>query len=141
GHQIPAWYCTSCNAGNVIETGAGEYIVTKDAEPIVARQAPERCPKCGGTSLIQDPDVLDTWFSSGLWPFSTLGWPDETEDLKTFYPTSVLVTARDIIFLWVSRMMMSGLRFRGQEPFADVYVTGTVLDKHGQRMSKTKGNG
>ena len=85
--------------------------------------------------------MLDTWFSAALWPFSTLGWPDETEDLKTFYPTSVLVTARDIIFLWVSRMMMTGLKFMGQEPFADVYVTGTILDKHGQRMSKTKGNG
>jgi len=84
---------------------------------------------------------LDTWFSSALWPFSTLGWPNETEDLKTFYPTSVLITARDIIFLWVSRMVMTGLKFIGPEPFDDVYVTGTVLDKHGQRMSKTKQNG
>jgi len=108
---------------------------------IVARSFEEAKQKAGTDELTQDPDVLDTWFSSALWPFSTLGWPDETEDLKTFYPTSVLVTARDIIFLWVSRMMMTGLRFRGQEPFADVYVTGTVLDKHGQRMSKTKGNG
>ena len=85
--------------------------------------------------------MLDTWFSSALWPFSTMGWPEETEDLKTFYPTSVLVTARDIIFLWVSRMVMMGLRFVGEEPFADVYVTGTILDKHGQRMSKMKRNG
>ena len=85
--------------------------------------------------------MLDTWFSSALWPFSTLGWPDETPDLKTFYPTSVLVTARDIIFLWVSRMMMMGLKFIGEEAFQDVYVTGTVFDKHGQRMSKTKANG
>ena len=85
--------------------------------------------------------MLDTWFSSALWPFSTLGWPNETEDLKTFYPTSVLVTGRDIIFLWVSRMVMQGMKFVGKEPFADVYITGTVLDAHGQRMSKTKRNG
>ncbi|MBV9210166.1 MAG: class I tRNA ligase family protein, partial [Acidobacteria bacterium] len=89
----------------------------------------------------RDPDVLDTWFSSALWPFSTLGWPDQTEDLKTFYPTSLLVTARDIIFLWVSRMMMTGLRFMGEKAFDDVFITGTIFDKHGQRMSKTKGNG
>ncbi len=122
GHQIPAWY-------------------TADGKIIVARSFEEAKLTAGTDELTQDPDVLDTWFSSALWPFSTLGWPDETDDLKTFYPTTVLVTARDIIFLWVSRMMMTGLRFMGQEPFADVYVTGTVLDKHGQRMSKTKGNG
>src|SRR5437868_6338079 len=122
GHQIPAWY-------------------TPQGDVIVARSKEEASAKAGTNELTQDPDVLDTWFSSWLWPFSTLGWPDETEDLKTFYPTSVLVTARDIIFLWVSRMMMTGLKFMGQAPFADVYVTGTVLDKHGQRMSKTKGNG
>src|SRR5438105_773861 len=122
GHQIPAWY-------------------TKDGEVIVARSLDEAKAKAGTTELTQDEDVLDTWFSSALWPFSTLGWPDETEDLKTFYPTSVLITARDIIFLWVSRMVMTGLKFIGSEPFADVYVTGTVLDKHGQRMSKTKMNG
>jgi valyl-tRNA synthetase len=122
GHQIPAWY-------------------TKDGEVIVARTREAAEKKAGTNELTQDEDVLDTWFSSALWPFSTLGWPDETEDLKTFYPTSVLITARDIIFLWVSRMMMTGLKFRGREPFDDVYVTGTVLDKHGQRMSKTKMNG
>jgi valyl-tRNA synthetase len=122
GHQIPAWY-------------------TKDGDVIVARTRAEAEAKAGTTDLMQDEDVLDTWFSSALWPFSTLGWPDETEDLRTFYPTSVLVTARDIIFLWVSRMMMTGLKFMGEEAFADVYVTGTILDKHGQRMSKTKGNG
>jgi valyl-tRNA synthetase len=122
GHQIPAWY-------------------TKDGEVIVARSREEAEAKAGTSEMTQDEDVLDTWFSSALWPFSTLGWPDETEDLKTFYPTSVLVTARDIIFLWVSRMMMTGLKFISEEPFADVYVTGTILDKHGQRMSKTKGNG
>ena len=122
GHQIPAWY-------------------TNDGELIVARTREDAEQKAGTNQLTQDEDVLDTWFSSALWPFSTLGWPDETEDLKTFYPSSVLITARDIIFLWVSRMVMTGLKFRGREPFDDVYVTGTVLDKHGQRMSKTKGNG
>jgi len=122
GHQIPAWY-------------------TKDGDVIVARSEEEARAKAGSNELTQDPDVLDTWFSSALWPFSTLGWPNETEDLKTFYPTSVLVTARDIIFLWVSRMVMMGMKFIGREPFADVFVTGTILDSQGQRMSKTKMNG
>ena len=122
GHQIPAWY-------------------TRDGEVIVARSREEAEAKAGTNELTQDEDVLDTWFSSALWPFSTLGWPAETEDLKTFYPTSVLVTARDIIFLWVSRMMMMGAKFIGEEAFHDTYITGTVLDKHGQRMSKTKANG
>jgi valyl-tRNA synthetase len=122
GHQIPAWY-------------------TAEGEIIVARSEEEARAKAGGSELTQDPDVLDTWFSSALWPFSTLGWPDETDDLKTFYPTSVLVTARDIIFLWVSRMVMMGMKFMGDRPFDDVFVTGTILDKHGQRMSKTKMNG
>jgi valyl-tRNA synthetase len=122
GHQIPAWY-------------------TKDGAVVVARSEEEARVEAGTDELTQDPDVLDTWFSSALWPFSTLGWPDETDDLKTFYPTSVLVTARDIIFLWVSRMVMTGMKFMDREPFADVFVTGTIFDKHGQRMSKTKGNG
>jgi valyl-tRNA synthetase len=122
GHQIPAWY-------------------TNDGRIFVARSEEEARAAAGTDELTQDADVLDTWFSSWLWPFSTLGWPDETEDLKTFYPTSVLITARDIIFLWVSRMVMSGLKFIGETPFHDVFVTGTVLDKHGQRMSKTKLNG
>ena len=122
GHQIPAWY-------------------TKDGDVIVARSVEEARVKAGTGELTQDPDVLDTWFSAALWPFSTLGWPNETEDLKTFYPTSVLMTARDIIFLWVSRMVMTGMKFMGREPFADVFVTGTILDSQGQRMSKTKMNG
>jgi valyl-tRNA synthetase len=122
GHRIPAWYD---EAGNVY----------------VARTEEEARAKAGSDKLTQDSDVLDTWFSSSLWPISTLGWPDETEDLKTFYPTSLLVTARDIIFLWVSRMMMTGLKFTGKKAFDDVYITGTIFDKHGQRMSKTKGNG
>src|SRR5690349_5818300 len=122
GHQIPAWY-------------------TKDGEVIVARSEAEAREQAGTAELTQDQDVLDTWFSSALWPFSTLGWPNETEDLKTFYPTSVLVTARDIIFLWVSRMVMMGAKFMGREPFDDVFITGTILDSQGQRMSKTKMNG
>ncbi|HEX7333100.1 MAG TPA: valine--tRNA ligase [Pyrinomonadaceae bacterium] len=122
GHQIPAWY-------------------TPDGQVIVARSKEEASEKAGTNELTQDPDVLDTWFSSALWPFSTLGWPNETEDLKTFYPTSVLVTARDIIFLWVSRMVMMGLKFVGERPFEDVFITGTILDAQGQRMSKTKMNG
>jgi valyl-tRNA synthetase len=122
GHQIPAWY-------------------TPEGELIVARSEEEARAKAGTDELTQDPDVLDTWFSSALWPFSTLGWPNDTPDLQTFYPTSVLVTARDIIFLWVSRMVMTGMKFIGKEPFADVFITGTILDSHGQRMSKTKMNG
>jgi valyl-tRNA synthetase len=122
GHQIPAWY-------------------TPGGEVIVARSEEEAREKAGTSELTQDQDVLDTWFSSALWPFSTLGWPEDTDDLKTFYPTSVLVTARDIIFLWVSRMVMTGMKFMSKEPFADVFVTGTILDSHGQRMSKTKMNG
>lgn len=125
GHQIPAWYDTE---GNLF----------------VARSAEDAAAAAGTSDLTQDPDVLDTWFSSALWAFSTLGWDGETietADLKTFYPTSVLVTGRDIIFLWVSRMVMTGMKFMGERPFADVYITGTVLDKNGQRMSKTKGNG
>jgi valyl-tRNA synthetase len=122
GHQIPAWY-------------------TADGQVVVARTNEEARAKAGTAELTQDPDVLDTWFSSQLWPFSTMGWPEETTDLATFYPTSVLMTARDIIFLWVSRMVMMGLKFMDAGPFADVFVTGTILDAHGQRMSKTKMNG
>jgi valyl-tRNA synthetase len=139
GHQIPAWYTSD----------GGEPIVAR-SEHEAYKKLNERMIESGEVGLAdigiplkltQDEDVLDTWFSSALWPFSTLGWPNETEDLKSFYPTSVLITARDIIFLWVSRMVMTGMNFIGKEPFDDVYVTGTILDKHGQRMSKTKGNG
>jgi len=122
GHQIPAWYTT-------------------DGEVIVARSEAEARAKAGTDELTQDPDVLDTWFSSQLWPFSAMGWPEQSSDLDTFYPTSVLMTGRDIIFLWVSRMVMMGLKFMGPEPFDDVFITGTILDAHGQRMSKTKMNG
>jgi valyl-tRNA synthetase len=123
GHQIPAWYCESCN------------------ETVVAAETPSVCPNCGGGRLRQDPDVLDTWFSSALWPFATLGWPEQTEDLDYFYPTSVLSTARDILYLWVARMIMSGLKFAGDIPFHTVIIHPTVLNAEGRRMSKSLGTG
>ncbi len=122
GHRIPAWFCDDCG------------------EIMVSTTEPDKCTKCSSANIRQETDVLDTWFSSALWPFSTMGWPDETPELKIFYPGSVLVTGFDILFFWVARMMMMGLKFMGDVPFKDIYLHALVRDEHGQKMSKTKGN-
>ena len=123
GHRIPAYYCKNCGKIHV------------------SRTTPEQCDECGCTEFTADPDTLDTWFSSALWPFSTLGWPEETEDLKTFYPTNAIITGYDIISLWVSRMIFSGLEYIGKKPFSDVIIHGLVRDQNGVKMSKSLGNG
>jgi valyl-tRNA synthetase len=122
GHRIPVWYCQACH------------------KPVVAEETPMICPFCQSDALVQDEDVLDTWFSSWLWPFSTMGWPGKTELLKKFYPTNVLVTAPEILFFWVARMIMAGLHFTGKLPFTDVVLNATVRDKSGRKMSKSLGN-
>lgn len=125
GHRIPAWFCQKC----------------RGSQPIVSDTPPSVCPSCNSKDLLQDEDVLDTWFSSALWPFATMGWPEKTPELTYFYPTSILVTGRDILFLWVARMIMMGLEFIRDIPFKEVYIHATILDKEGRRMSKSKGTG
>jgi len=152
GHRIPAWYCLECSRDGLIPMGGldpekafaeGSFRVSvaDGAKPHVRVQKPEACPDCGGRSWVQDPDVLDTWFSSALWPFATLGWPEKTESLSYFYPTDLMITGRDILYLWVLRMVMTSIECRDEIPFKTVLVHPTILTKDGRRMSKSLGTG
>jgi valyl-tRNA synthetase len=151
GHRIPIWYCLDCNEGKWERKGTRDegrgtereerYQFAEDAKAFAAIETPQRCPDCGGNNLVQDPDVLDTWFSSAIWPHAVLGWPDDTPELRKFYPTDLMITARDILYLWVARMVMTGVKFAGDIPFKVVYVHPTVLTREGKRMSKSLGTG
>ncbi len=152
GHRIPAWYCLECSRDGLIPMGGLEpekafaegsfrVSVADGAKPHVRVQKPEACPDCGGRAWVQDPDVLDTWFSSALWPFATLGWPEKTESLSYFYPTDLMITGRDILYLWVLRMVMTSIECRDEIPFKTVLVHPTILTKDGRRMSKSLGTG
>ena len=152
GHRIPAWYCVACSRDGLLPMGGldwdralteGSFRVSVEdgARPIVSVERPAACPDCGGKDLVQDPDVLDTWFSSALWPFATLGWPDDTPETDYFYPTDLMITARDILYLWVLRMAMTSVECVGKIPFRTVLVHPTVLTKDGRRMSKSLGTG
>jgi len=140
GHRIPLHYCLACDEA-VTRDEHGALQVGQAAQPIASVEPPQSCPRCGGGALEQDPDVLDTWFSSALWPHATLGWPQDTPELGYFYPTDLMITGRDILYLWVARMIMTGEEFLGKEPFREVLVHATVLTEDGKRMSKSLGTG